>query len=334
MRICILGAGGLGSVLGGYLANSGAEVTLIARPAHVAAIQQNGLAIHGVRGEFLIRDNLTAVEHATEAKGHFDQLILATKSKDSETALAQSSDLLGRFDTVCSVQNSLVKHDTLAAWAGSERVLGCSIIEGGTLEAPGRVRNHMTVAVTAYFGELDGCVSSRAEALAAAFNKAGLPTKAVDHIQQVLWEKLTQIANASSWSVSTLIGNPRLFLTDAMMVREAAEHYVQIAKELLSVYAAMGYEPRNFFAPVSKLKELYENSFDEAVTNTMQLGKMLKKRGGTGRTSMHDDVMNGRKTEVDYIVKPFLEKARELGIPIPTVTACYRIIKVLDYYLK
>ena len=48
---------------------------------------------------------------------------------------------------------------------------------------------------------------------------------------------------------------------------------------------------------------------------------------------MHDDVVRGKKTEVDYIVKPFVDKGRELGIPVPTVTAAYRIIKVLDHYL-
>lgn len=61
MRVCILGAGGLGSVIGGYLAHTGVEVTLIARPAHVEAIRRNGLRIDGRLGEFRIRENLTAV---------------------------------------------------------------------------------------------------------------------------------------------------------------------------------------------------------------------------------------------------------------------------------
>ena len=59
----------------------------------------------------------------------------------------------------------------------------------------------------------------------------------------------------------------------------------------------------------------------------------MKQQGYVGRTSMHDDVVRGKKTEVDYIVKPFVDKGRELGIPVPTVTAAYRIIKVLDHYL-
>ncbi len=54
MRICILGAGGLGSVLGGYLAQAGVDVTLIGRPAHMPAIAQSGLRISGIRGEFVI----------------------------------------------------------------------------------------------------------------------------------------------------------------------------------------------------------------------------------------------------------------------------------------
>jgi 2-dehydropantoate 2-reductase len=233
------------------------------------------------------------------------------------------------------VQNNIVKEGILAEWIGDPaKVMGASAIEGGTLEAPGFVKNHVTVPTTAYFGELDGTVSPRAQALADAFNKAGLGAKAVDCIQQVLWEKLAQICNASAWSVSTLAGNDDLTFVDGMTLREGAEHYVAISRELLAVYSALGYEPQNFYAPLSRLKDVYECKTDEeAVQLLLGFGERMKAQGYAGRTSMHDDVVRGKKTEVDYIVKPFVDKGRELGIPVPTVTAAYRIIKVLDHYL-
>ena len=335
MRVCILGAGGLGSVIGGYLAETGVDTTLIARPAHADAVNRDGLRIEGVRGEHHVRDNLTAVSNPADAKGEFDYMILATKAKDSETALASADCLKDRLKTVCSVQNNIVKEGILAEWIGNPaKVMGASAIEGGTLEAPGFVKNHVTVPTTAYFGELDGTVSPRAQALADAFNKAGLGAKAVDCIQQVLWEKLAQICNASAWSVSTLGGNSELNFVHGMALREGAEHYVAISRELLAIYTKLGYSPQNFYAPLSRLKDVYECKTDEeAVELILGFGERMKKQGYVGRTSMHEDVVRGKKTEVDYIVKPFVDKGRELGIPVPTVTAAYRVIKVLDHYL-
>lgn len=335
MRVMILGAGGLGSVIGGYLAEAGVETTLVAREAHAKAVNDKGLKVEGRRGEMLIKDNLDAVVDPNDAKGEYDYMILAVKSKDTASALKSADGIRDRLKCVCSVQNNIVKEGELADWIGQEKVLGASTIEGATLEGPGFVMNHMTVNTTAYFGELDGTVSPRAEAIAEAFNKAQLVTQAVPYIQQVLWEKLTQIANASTWSVSCLAGNPELTFVDGMCVREGAEHYVRIARELLSVYTALGYEPQNFYAPISRLKELHAIKDDEEAVQTMLgFAARMREQGYRGRTSMHDDVLRGRKTEADWIIKPFIDKAPELGLEVPTITACYRIIKVLDEYLQ
>ena len=86
MRVLILGAGGLGSVLGGYLANTGVDVTLVGRPAHTEAITRDGLRITGRRGDLVITDNLTAVDQTAKASGHFDYLVLAVKGKDTAQA--------------------------------------------------------------------------------------------------------------------------------------------------------------------------------------------------------------------------------------------------------
>jgi 2-dehydropantoate 2-reductase len=65
----------------------------------------------------------------------------------------------------------------------------------------------------------------------------------------------------------------------------------------------------------------------------MDMGRRLQAQGMTGRTSMHEDVLRGRKTEVDFILKPFVEKAETLGMASPTVRAVYRISKTVDQYL-
>ena len=334
MRICILGAGGLGSVVGGYLAHSGHEVTLIGRPAHVDAIRRQGLRISGRLGELLVRDHLSAVTSAEEAEGHFDYLILLVKSKDTESALSGADILRERVDTVMSLQNEPYRADKLTRWIGADKVIGAVTIEGGTLIEPGHVNNHVTSTTTAYFGELDGSESQRCKDFAAAFCSAGLNSAAVPDIQQVTWEKLIQIGCASGWSISTLPAIPALVFSDGIQVREGAEHYVQISKELISVYKAMGYSPKNYFAPFSRLKEMDEVSFDEAVEAAIELGRNMEANNIRSRTSMHDDILRGRKTEAEEIFRPIIDKAAEHGIAVPTIQAVYRVATVLNHHLR
>ena len=331
MRFVILGAGGLGSVIGGYLAKAGEDVTLICRPAHAQAINANGLKISGVRGEHLVREHLSAVTTPDEATGEFDHLIILVKGKDTETALAQTEGLKTRCKNVFSLQNGIGKEERLRQWAGRDKVVGASTIEGGTLLEPGVVSNPLTTPVTAYFGELDGGTSPRTNALAEAFTRAGLTAKSVPNIMQVLWEKLVQIGTASGWSVSTL--GLRLYFQDGLLVRQGAEHYVALAKDMLRVYGAMGYTPQNFYAPMSQFKELNELDFEGGVAMMMKLGERLKQQGMRGRTSMHEDVIRGKKTEVDFLLKPFLDKATELNLQVPVLETVYRIVKTQDAYL-
>ncbi len=334
MRVCILGAGGLGSIVGGYLAQSGVEVVLIARPAHVEAIRRGGLRISGRRGEMCITENLTAVSSAEEAEGHFDYLILLVKSKDTDSALAGATSLRDRVDTVLSLQNEPARAERLQRWIEPSKVIGAVTVEGGTLVEPGHVNNHVTAVKTAYFGELDGSESLRVKRVAEAFTKAGLASLAVSNIMQVTWEKLVQVAAASGWSVSTLAAIPELCFIDGIKIREGAEHNVQITRELLSVYKAMGYRPQNFFAPFSRLKEIDELSMDEAVQVMMEVGAYMEAKNIRSRTSMHDDLLRGRRTESDEMLRPFIDKAAELGLEVPTVTAVWRTMTVLNHYLK
>ncbi len=337
MRVVILGAGGLGTVLGGYLANAGGvDVTLVGRRAHAEAIARNGLHITGRRGgELLIRDNVQAVDEAGKVTGPVDYLVLAVKGKDTAQALADAAPLRDVIGTVLSVQNSVEKDATLANWLGRDRVIGASTIEGGTLVAPGVVRNHLSAKVTAYFGELDGSSSARVDMLTAAFNAAGLPAAAVGNIEQVEWEKLAQIALAAAWSVTALGAIRGASVFEGMEVPEGATYFVALAKDLLAVYRAKGYEPMNFYAPLSRLKELDALPTAEAIDFVIGQGKAMRTQGMSGHPpSMYEDVfLRGRKTEVDFMLAPYLAAAEELAIDVPTLRVAYQIIKTIDRFL-
>jgi 2-dehydropantoate 2-reductase len=333
VNICILGAGGLGSVIGGRLAETGVDVTLVARPAHVDAITRDGLRITGARGESIVTEHLRAVTHVDDAPSEFDYTILLVKATDTAATLTQSGTLAARTTTVLSLQNTVVKETVLAEWAGAEKVIGASTTEAGTLEGPGAVRHVATAPTACYFGELSGGSSPRVEALVAAMNAAGIASKAADDINHVEWEKLLQISVVSAWSVSTF-GALGGSMAEGLYVREAAEHYIQLATELFSVYRALGFAPEDFFAPYSQFRRFASSTFAERVDLVMELGESMRAQGFVGRPSLHEDLLRGRATEVDFSLGAFLAESAEHDLDLPTVRAAYRVIKSLEFWLQ
>jgi 2-dehydropantoate 2-reductase len=332
VRVCVLGAGGLGSVFGGWLAESGADVTLVARAPHVEAIEREGLRITGLRGEQVVRDRLRAVVDPSDAEGEFDLLAVLVKAKDTTVALEQAEPLRDRVRAVCSFQNTVTKEDELTRWIGAGSVIGASTTEAGVLVAPGIVRHVATAPVSCYFGEVAGGSSARIEDVVAAFGAAGFAAKASDDIGHVEWEKLLQISIVAAWSVSTF-GALGGSMAEGLAVREAAEHYVQLATELFAVYRALGYEPCDYFAPFSRFRTFATSTFEESVDEMMALGAQMRRDGMVGRPSLHDDLLRGRTTEVQWSLGAFLGAADDHAVAVPTARAAYRIIRSLEFWL-
>lgn len=333
LHFCFHGAGGLGSVVGGFLARGGHKVTLIARKAHVEAIRRDGLHIDGVRAQFVQRDNLFAVETPEEVEGDIDYYILLTKAKGTDQALADAKVLVDRAACSLTLQNGVGKEGKLQSVFGRNKVIGGSIMDGATLMAPGRALNHMAVPVTAYFGELEGGESDRTRVMADALDQAGMGSRSTPDIVHVHWEKVVQVGGASSWSASTLGAIPKLDFVDGVAVREGAEQYVHIVKDLISIYKALGYAPQNFFAPVSRLIEIDKEGFEDAVAGVMAMVSRFKPENRPVRTSMHDDLVAGRSMEVDEVLGPLAAAAERLQVNAPSFLGAYRVLKTLNSYL-
>jgi 2-dehydropantoate 2-reductase len=333
LRICFHGAGGLGSLLGGYFAQAGHDVVLIGRPAHIEAIAHHGLKITGLRGEHVVRERLEVASDPAAIDGELDVYALTVKAKDTAVALRGAAPLAGRTAVALSFQNTVVKDDALTSTFGDACVVGASTIEGATLLEPGLVRHTATCPTTAYFGEPAGGTSARVDEITGVFNDAGFASKSVDTIRQVEWEKLLQIATVASWSVCTLAAVPAAVIADGMANRWGAELYVTLATELLSIYRTLGFEPQDFYAPYSRYRELSSWSFDEAVEQIMAQGASMKAAGLTGRTSMHEDVLHGRRTEAPEILGPFVDQADSARIAAPVLRTVQRIVLCVDQLL-
>ena len=327
MHVVILGAGGLGCVIGACLAESDVDVTLIARPQHVDAIRRDGLQVSGIRGDRNVQ--LRAVADAREVEGPIDYLILLTKTRGTTVALESAATLRDRTAVALSLQNSVTKDDRLADWIGRDRVLGATTVEAGTMVGPGQVRHTATAPTSFYFGELDGRESTRAQVLADMFAKAGMGAQATTDIRQAEWEKLLQISVVAGFSASTL-GFQGSAFAHGIATRSGAEHYVTIATELLAVYRAMGFEPRDFFAPFSQFRALAGATFEEAVDNAYALGTTMVANGIIGRPSLHEDIVQGRPTEVEDGLGTYLEAADRHHVTVPTARGAYRVIKTLE----
>ena len=328
MHIVILGAGGLGCVIGACLAETGVGVSLIARPQHVDAIRRDGLQIAGIRGDRNVP--VHAVADPREVEGPIDYLILLTKTRDTTIALESASTLRERTAVALSLQNSVTKDDRLADWIGPDRVLGATTVEAGTIVGPGQVRHTATAPTSFYFGELDGRESTRAQVLAEVFTKAGMGAQSITDIRQAEWEKLLQISAVAGFSASTLGFREGATFAHGIATRSGAEHYVTIATELLAVYRAMGFEPRDFFAPFSQFRALAGATFEEAVENAYALGTTMVANGVIGRPSLHEDIVRGRPTEVEDGIGTYLRAADAHHVDVPTARGAYRVIKTLE----
>ena len=162
MRIAVIGTGGIGAPYGASLAKAGADVTFVARGAHLAAIRENGLRIEGDRGEIHIRPAQATDDVASI--GVVDYVLPCVKLWDVETAGEQIRPIVGPQTAVVPLQNGIDAADRLIPILGPEPVMGGSAFVTGTIVAPGVIRQTGTYQQMT-FGELNGHASPRGERL-------------------------------------------------------------------------------------------------------------------------------------------------------------------------
>ena len=168
MRVVILGAGGVGSVIAGHLARIGRDVVMIARPGHALAVQEAGLQLTGLSNFRVQVPAYPDTSHLESA----DVLLIAVKTKDMQRALDGVKHL--EIGCVASLQNGVVKNDQMVQVFGPDKVVGATTMIGATLVKDGEV-NYTLDGIT-FFGERDSTSSDRVDQIAQAFLDAGLNT--------------------------------------------------------------------------------------------------------------------------------------------------------------
>ena len=203
MKVCVMGAGGVGGCLGARLAAAGHDVAFIARGAHLAALRSVGLRLESVRGDVTVADALATDDPV--AVGPVDLVLFAVKMRDCAAAADQCRYLVGDDTMVVPLLNGVESHDVLRGRLGAQPVLGGTAYISVVIDRPGVIRQTGALE-RVLFGELTGPISPRVQHLHGILSDAGIGCSASDRILAEIWEKF--ILLATNAGVTTLTRLP------------------------------------------------------------------------------------------------------------------------------
>ncbi len=153
MKIAVMGSGGVGGYFGARLANGGADVTFVARGAHLAAMRERGLAIEGGSADLHL-PRVNVVDDPAQI-GIVDLVLFAVKLWDTEAAIDQIRPIVGPNTTVVSFQNGVLKDDYMVRAFGAQRVIGGVCYVATAIARPGVIARTGPLE-RMVFGEFDG----------------------------------------------------------------------------------------------------------------------------------------------------------------------------------
>jgi 2-dehydropantoate 2-reductase len=304
-KVVVIGAGAMGGLFGGLLAEGGLDVTLVDTwDEHIAAIASGGLRIVGVGGDRAIRVKATTDAGTVAAA---DVVLFQCKAFANDAAANAARHLFTGRTVAISFQNGLGNEETLAGVLGADNVVGGLTAQAGLVEAPGVVRNFGDLPTIV--GEMTGGLSARATAIASAFTRAGLATSASADIKRDKWKKL--LGNVALGAISA-VTDLRSF--EIMRVPELRDIVLRSVDEAAAVARAEG-----IVLDVAEAREVLMKLVDTAAGGT-----------GTSKSSMREDIVRRRRTEIDSIHGAVQRLARRHGLPTPTIDTMIALVKGLE----
>ncbi|WP_223421275.1 2-dehydropantoate 2-reductase [Tateyamaria pelophila] len=317
MKICIFGAGAIGGYMGVKLAQAGADVSLVARGPHLAAMNAKGLTLIE-DGADPVTVSVTASDNPADL-GPQDYVIVTLKAHSVPSVVGAMQPLIGDHTTIVSGVNGLpwwyfhkiggdLEGTRLtsvdpgnAQWDGfgPDRVLGCVVYPAADVPEPGTIR-HIS-GNRFLLGEPDGSRSDRAVALSQALIAAGLKAPVRPKLRDDIWVKL--------WG--NLSFNPISALTDATL-------------EVLCTDPGTRDVARNMMIEAQMIAEKLGVKFPIDVERRIDGGASV----GAHRTSMLQDLDAGRPMEIDALVSSVQELGRVTQTPTPTIDTVLALVKL------
>jgi 2-dehydropantoate 2-reductase len=317
MRFLIAGAGAIGAYIGARMAQAGFEVTLFARGPHLRAMQEHGVQVNSIDGDFVARPTIAS---SLEEVGPVDVVFLGVKAHGLPQLASQLRPVLGPDTTVVSTQNGIpwwyfqgfggdwegirLEHvdpgGVISAAIEARSVVGSIVYFATEITAPGVIQH--TEGNRISLGEPDGTRSDRIRRIAEALIASGLRCPVTTRIRHEIWVKV--LGNASFNPVSALTR-----ATLAQMVRDPGVSTVirNIMQEVEAVSQKLGME-----LPVS---------IDQRIAGAEKVGEH--------KTSMLQDLEAGRPMELEALVGALVELGERVGLPMTCTRTVYNCTKLL-----
>jgi 2-dehydropantoate 2-reductase len=336
-RIAVIGAGAIGGYTGGHLAHNGFDVTLIDPwPEHIEAIRKDGLALEGMtEAEFVCARPKTM--HLTESQqlakeNPIDIAMVSVKSYDTEWATRFIAQYLAPDGYVVSLQNCM-NEATIAGVVGWDKTVGAiPALLGAELYMPGRVRRTAARGASPYevyrVGEVHGRITKRLEELAAMIATID-SVKPTTNLWGERWSKLCVNGMANGVAAATgMSGNE---MNRDEQIRRLS---IRLAGEGVRVGQALGYQLEHIRMhepeTLARASEGDGKALDEVESQILAaLGSNT--RSDLARPSMGQDMLKGRRTEIDFINGLIAAKGDEIGRPAPTHRALVAAVKRVEH---
>jgi 2-dehydropantoate 2-reductase len=316
MRVCVYGAGAIGGHLAARLAKGGAEVSIIARGKHLAAIQANGLRVHAVDGEHKIRLQATDDPRAI---GPVDAVFVTVKAPALPAVAAGIGPLLKQDTAVPFVMNGIPwwyflhlggphdgsklprvdPDDVLLKSVGPDRAVGGVVYSASVVVDPGVIDVEQPKS-RVILGEPDGTLSPRVVALTELITKGGISGEATTEIRTEIWNKL--ISNLAGGTLAVLSGMAPKNVYTEPATRDAA---LRVMHEAASIAQALGARP-----------------------GTNHEARIASQSSMEHKPSILQDLELGRPMEIDGIFDGPLVLARIAGVETPTLDLLVALCKL------
>ncbi len=319
MKVCVVGAGAIGGSMAVKLAQSGHEVSVIARGAHLDAIQTNGLKyIEG--GEETVATNIRATAEMSEVTDQ-DLVLLGVKAHQIEPIADKLMPMLSDDGVIVTLQNGIpwwyfqklpgdyennVVHTVdpdgkIASTIDPDRIIGCIAFPAATIDAPGVIRH---IEGNRYpLGELDGSESERVQKICNAFVEAGFKSFVLPDIRSEIWLKLW--GNLSFNPISALTHSTLVDICQFPQTRALAAQMMTEAQQI-----------------AEKLGASFRVSLERRIEGAEGVGKH--------KTSMLQDLEAGKPLEIDGMLGVVIELGEQTGTPTPAMNTVYALVSLLN----
>lgn len=306
MRTLVVGAGATGGYYGARLAEAGADITFLVRPARAERLASEGLKVASPLGDLHLSAPRTVTASGLAEAGAFDLVLLSCKAYDLDAAIADVAPAVGEGTAILPVLNGMAHLDALDTRFGAEKVLGGSCAIAATLTPEGSIR-HMSDLCSITYGERDGGPSERIAAVDSLM-KAGGPKfqpRLSDKIQLEMWEKWVFLASLAAGT--TLM---RAAIGDIVLAPGGTGLMVALHEECIAIATASGFAPREKVAAGAR--------------------SQLTAEGSTFTASMLRDIEGKGRIEADHVIGDLIARGKAQGIATPMLGLAYTGLKAYE----